>query len=210
MNPEDNPIAYQSRSKFYDLFDLIFFLGGKGNPRAGLLDVIDNTRQDILDICVGTAASSLLVAAQHEQTHIWGIDLSADMLAVAQRKIAQRKLTNLELAQMSAEALKFANNRFDGVMISFALHEFETRLREQVFREAVRVLKPGGWFCAIDFARQENVGNRIFLKLWSLAEPSCFTGFLAIDWYKQLAPYGLRFESEREFSFSKLYVFHKG
>lgn len=206
MNLQDSNTTYKFLSKFYDLIDLIFLLGRKGNPRSGLLEVIANTPCDILDVCVGTAASSILVAAHYKQTQIIGIDISDDMLSVARRKISQKKLTNLEVRKMSAEALQFEDNSFDLVMVSFALHEFEQGLRARVFQEVSRVLKPGGRFCVIDFARQENALNRVFIKVWTIIEPPCFVDFLAIDWRLQLASYGLYFESEKEFTFSKLYV----
>jgi ubiquinone/menaquinone biosynthesis C-methylase UbiE len=96
-----NNLSYQSLSKFYDLFDLIFLFGGKGNPRPGLLDAISNTTLHILDVCVGTAASSLLVASHNDRNQILGVDISAEMLAVAKRKIARKKLTNLEAKHVS-------------------------------------------------------------------------------------------------------------
>jgi len=205
----NNSISYRFLSKFYDLFDLIFLLGGKGNPRAGLLKVVSPSCQTILDICVGTASSAILLAAHHRQSHVQGIDISSEMLSAAQAKIAREKLNNLELKQMSADCLQFSNNIFDCVMISFALHEFDADLRERVIREAVRVLKPGGQFCVIDFARQTNSANRIFMKFWMLIEPKCFRDFLNMDWHEKLKPYGLLLESEHEYSFSKLYVLCK-
>lgn len=209
MNFQDSNTMYRFLSKFYDLFDLIFLLGRKGNPRFGLLEVIANTPQDILDVCVGTAASSILIATNHDQNRITGIDISDDMLSVARKKINQKKLTNLEVRKMSAEALQFSDNSFDLVMVSFALHELEQGLRERVFQEVSRVLRPGGRFCVIDFARQENALNRAFMKIWTTIEPPCFVDFLAIDWRLQLASHGLCFESEKGFSFSKLYVMRK-
>ena len=209
MNSQDSNSMYHFLSKFYDLFDLIFLFGGKGNPRSGLLEAFGNSRLAILDVCVGTGASSILVAVQQDQNHLIGIDISEDMLAVARRKIAQKKLTNLEVRNMSADSMQFADNSFDVVMVSFALHEFEPDLRERIFKEAARVLKPGGKFCVIDFARQENFLNRIFTKVWTAIEPPCFTDFLDIDWRKHLKAHNLFFESEKEYSFSKLYVLRK-
>lgn len=205
----ESNLSYKFLSKFYDLFDLIFLLGGKGNPRPGLLDAISNTSLRILDVCVGTAASSLLVASHNTQNHILGIDISDEMLVVARRKIAQTKLANLEVQNMSATAMQLADNSFDVVMISFALHEFEKELREKVFQEVSRVMKPGGMFCVVDFARQDNRLNRVFMKGWAIIEPPCFVDFLSMDWRVHLTAYGLRFESEQEFSFSKLYLLRK-
>jgi ubiquinone/menaquinone biosynthesis C-methylase UbiE len=209
VNSKNSNPEYRAISKFYDLFDLIFRLGGKGNPRLGLLEVIDDTPHHILDICVGTAASAMLVAAHREQSQILGIDISEEMLSVAQRKITQQKLTNLVVQHMSAEAMQLADQSFDVVMISFALHEFEPDLREKVFKEVSRVLKPGGKFCVIDFARQNNRSNQVFMKVWTLIEPACFRAFLELDWQRHLKTYGLDFESEKEYSFSKLYILRK-
>lgn len=94
-------------------------------------------------------------------------------------------------------------------MVSFALHEIEDELRENIFKEVSRVLKPGGKFCVIDFARQSNRKNQIFMKIWTRIEPPCFSDFLDVDWQSQLNPYDLQFESEKEYSFSKLYVLRK-
>jgi ubiquinone/menaquinone biosynthesis C-methylase UbiE len=55
--------------------------------------------------------------------------------------------------------MQIADNSFDVVMVSFALHEFEQDVREKVFKEVSRVLKPGGNFCVVDFARQDNRGS---------------------------------------------------
>jgi ubiquinone/menaquinone biosynthesis C-methylase UbiE len=175
----------------------------------GLLEALGNTQQQVLEVCVGTAASSILVATHHPQNQILGIDISDEMLSAAQRKIAQRRLTNLVVRHMSAEAMQLADGSFEAVMISFALHEFEQGLREKVFKEISGVLKPGGKLCVIDFARQDDRLNRIFIKAWALFEPAGFSAFLGLDWQTHLKPYGLRFESEREYSFSKLYVLRK-
>jgi demethylmenaquinone methyltransferase/2-methoxy-6-polyprenyl-1,4-benzoquinol methylase len=209
MKLEENNSVYGNLSKFYDLFELIFLLTDKGNPRSGLLDVISDIPQRILDVCVGTAATSIVVANRFKQSQILGIDISDGMLAIARKKIAQKNLTNLDITNMSADAMQFSDNSFDIVMVSFALHEFEQDLREKVFMEVSRVLKSGGKFCVIDFARQENRPNQVFMKIWTLIEPSCFSAFLEIDWQRQLDNYGLHFESKKEFSFSNLYVLRK-
>lgn len=207
--PKANTMAYGLMSKFYDVFDLIFLLADKGNPRSGLLDVISDTPQTILDLCVGTAASSIVVAAHHTQNQVLGIDISDAMLTVAREKIARKNLVNLEVQKMPADALQLADNHFDVVMVSFALHEFEQDLRERIFKEVSRVLKLGGKFCMIDFARQDNPANARFMKIWTMIEPPCFPAFLELDWRTHLNQYGLSFESEKEFSFSKLYVLRK-
>ncbi len=205
----DNIRLYKFLSAFYDLFDLIFLFGRKGNPRTGLLHAIGNNSQRILDICVGTAASSILIASHKAQCEIVGIDVSNDMLAVARRKIARMKLTNLVVQPMSAEALQFPDGSFDLAMVSYALHEFEKDLREKVLQEASRVLKSGGRFCILDFAQQNDPLNHAFIKLWGMIEPPSFGDFLRLDWRTHVTAYGMRLEKVEEFSFSNLYILCK-
>ncbi|MBN1887653.1 MAG: class I SAM-dependent methyltransferase [Thermoflexales bacterium] len=83
----DSNTHYQFLSRFYDIFDVIFWFWGKGSPRCGLPAIIRNDPMQVLDICVGTASSALLLAGHNPRNTITGIDLSPDMLAVAQRKI---------------------------------------------------------------------------------------------------------------------------
>lgn len=205
----DSNISYRSVAKVYGAFDKIISWGGKGNPRLGLLEALGHAPQTILDVCVGTAASAMLVATYFPHSRVLGVDISEDMLAEARRHIRQNGLTNLEVKNMPAQSLALADGSFDAVMISFALHEFEPALRDKIFAEMARVLKPGGTLCVIDFARQNDWRNRLFLNIWAITEPSCFAGFLALDWRSHLKKYGLRYQSEKEYSFSRLYVWRK-
>jgi ubiquinone/menaquinone biosynthesis C-methylase UbiE len=209
MSFEDSNLVYGFLSRFYDLFDTIFLLGGKGNPRSGLVDALGDPQSRILEVCVGTAASAIRVADHYKQSQVLGIDISDAMLSVARRKVIRKRLTNLELINMSAGDMQFEDNSFDAIIVSFALHEFDGELRESIFKEISRVLKPAGKFCVIDFARQNNRSNQAFMKVWTLIEPPCFLAFLDIDWHKHFEAYGFRFQSEKEYSFSKLYVLRK-
>ena len=74
---------------WYGLFDLVFLIDPRRNPLRALAEMIPNDELEILDVCVGTANSSIAVARQNEKNHITGIDLSPDMIAVAQRKIGR-------------------------------------------------------------------------------------------------------------------------
>ena len=62
MKRAQQPDRYRSWSGYYDLFELVFRLGGKGSPREGLLRQIPNNSLKVLEICVGTAANACLLA----------------------------------------------------------------------------------------------------------------------------------------------------
>jgi ubiquinone/menaquinone biosynthesis C-methylase UbiE len=197
---------YNQIGPLYDLFDLVFLLGRKGHPRTRLASALAPQTFRLLDICVGTAATSMLVAKRHPQTQIIGIDLSAGMLSVAQRKIRKANIANLELQRMDACQTTFADGCFDGVMTSFALHEMEPGLREAIFAEVGRVLRPGGQFYLLDFGMQADRWTRGFLAAWGMLEPRMFREFLGIDWHTVLLKHGLRVRDKYECSFSNLYI----
>jgi ubiquinone/menaquinone biosynthesis C-methylase UbiE len=209
MSRVESTGGYRRLSRFYDLFDLIFLLGGRGNPRLGLVEALGDDRKRILDVCVGTAASAIPVAAHFTNSRVVGIDLSDAMLAIARRKIGRRRLANIEVVNASADAMPFEDDSFDAVMVSFALHEFEPESLGRILAEIARVLKPGGRLCVIDFARQSGRMNRVFLAGWALIEPQCFRDFLDIDWRTGAGACDLRFVRTKEYSFSNLYVLRK-
>ncbi len=201
--------TYKLLSKFYDLFDLIFLLDGQGNPRQSLLTVIPNSSLRVLDVCVGTASSALTVAGQNTRNQIVGIDISDEMLAVGRKKISERGLYHVNLQHMPADEMTFAEGSFDAVMVSFALHEFAPELLDAVLRQVSRVLKCGGVFCLLDFARQASWRNRLFIKVWGLLEPVSFHSFLEIDWRTRGLEYDLHLQQIKQSSFSNLYVLCK-
>jgi demethylmenaquinone methyltransferase/2-methoxy-6-polyprenyl-1,4-benzoquinol methylase len=204
----DNP-EYGILSKVYGLFDLIFLFGGKGNPRKGLIEEIPNRKISVLEVCVGTAENAIRIAKTNPMVRIIGIDISEDMLKVANKKIKKAKILNVEIRIMSAAELKFPSNNFDVAIISFALHEIEKAMRESIYKEIARVLRPSGKLFVIDFARQKGMINRLFLALWKTIEPACFQEFLSTDWKTGLAPVGLKYEKEMQYSFSNVYVLRK-
>lgn len=100
----------------------------------------------ILDVaCGGGFLANPLAEAGHGVT---GIDLSRDSLEVAQRHDPTHSVTYLP---MDARRLTFPDGQFDVVcMMDFLEHLSE---RDEVIREASRVLRPGGWFFFHTFNR---------------------------------------------------------
>ena len=107
--------------------------------------------QSILDIATGTAdlaieASRLPVAG------ICGIDLSPEMLKLAQKKILRRGLrSRIAVEEGSAEHLRFPDNTFDAVMVAFGIRNFSNL--DQGLREMLRVIRPGGAAMILEFSR---------------------------------------------------------
>ncbi len=120
-------LKFRMLAYFYDLFDLPFIFDRRTNPRLVLAHKIPDAPLSILDVCVGTAIGSMTVAEANPENRITGVDLSLDMLVLAQEKIRRRVLRNVSLRQMNAANMQFGESAFDVVMVSFGMHELGER-----------------------------------------------------------------------------------
>lgn len=112
------------------------------------LDLESGSR--ILEVGVGTGIS---LGAYPRDTQVTGIDLSEEMLAVAQRKIQEQSWDHISLMPMNAQQLKFDDATFDCVT---AFHVVSVVSEPQrMMREIVRVVRPGGKVLIINHFRSE-------------------------------------------------------
>jgi ubiquinone/menaquinone biosynthesis C-methylase UbiE len=110
-------------------------------------------------------------------TCLKGLDMSADMLAVAKRNAAEYGLTErVDYLEGRAQHMPFDDAQFDGVFSNGSLHEWSEP--ERVFNEIYRVLKVGGCFCITDLRRDMHPLVRWFLK-WNIRPKERRAGFLA-------------------------------
>jgi phosphatidylethanolamine/phosphatidyl-N-methylethanolamine N-methyltransferase len=93
----------------------------------------------VLEVGVGTGLSLPFYKNSLEVT---GIDLSPDMLARARERAQKRDLRNVELMEMDATALEFADESFDIATAMFVMTVVPDP--EKVMNELIRVTKPGG------------------------------------------------------------------
>jgi ubiquinone/menaquinone biosynthesis C-methylase UbiE len=127
------------RGKFVVWAELLDQLGLRGDER-------------ILDLGCGRGAV-LLLAAQHLTTgravgvDLWrSVDQSGNSAEATRRNaIAEGVADRVEVHTGDMTALPFADNSFDVVLSSLAIHNISGRAgREKAISEAVRVLRPGG------------------------------------------------------------------
>lgn len=98
----------------------------------------DKKIKTILDVGTGSGDFILVLKQEFPGAAIDGVDPDLDSLAEA------KKLhPDISFQKMSAEKLEFADNSFDVVSISMALHHLPEI--EKSFYEIQRVIKPEGW-----------------------------------------------------------------
>jgi arsenite methyltransferase len=101
------------------------------------------SNETILDVATGTGHSAIalspLVGASGR---VIGIDLSPDMLKVAQQNITTASLDNIDLQLGDAENLSFEDEKFDKVICASGIFFLPDMLAG--LQEWLRVTKPGG------------------------------------------------------------------
>lgn len=96
--------------------------------------------RDVLEVGVGTG---LALPSYGPDRRITGIDLSAEMLALADKRVATQGLDNVKaLHEMDAEATNFTNASFDIAVAMFVASVVPNPKR--LMREMRRVVRPGG------------------------------------------------------------------
>lgn len=100
----------------------------------------------VLDVGSGTGEPAISLATKVEaQGHVTALDLSAELLAIAQERAQARGLTNFSTRQADAHSLPFPDGSFDLATSRFGVMFF--RDPELAFRELHRVLRPGARAC---------------------------------------------------------------
>ena len=96
----------------------------------------------VLDIGCATGTQCGDIANNVRQ--VTGIDISSKLLAIAEQRMAERNLDNIEFLETSVFDETFHPGSFDVVMAFFVLHFFEDI--DVVFKRVHELLKPGGIF----------------------------------------------------------------
>ena len=136
--------------------------------------------QTVLDLGSGGGIDCFLAAKQVGETgRVIGVDMTPEMLEKAQRNKAKMGATNVEFRQGFIEALPIESAMVD-VIISNCVVNLSPD-KPAVFREAFRVLKPGGRVAISDIMVQGRFSpeQRANMNDWA----ACITGAEAIEDY---------------------------
>ena len=113
---------------------------GCGNPQA-IAELKSGER--VLDLGSGAGFDAFLAARQVGETgSVIGVDMTAEMIAKARGNIAKTDLRNVEFRLGEIEHLPVADQSVDVIMSNCVINLSTDK--PAVFREAYRVLTPGG------------------------------------------------------------------
>ncbi|MDZ8093856.1 MULTISPECIES: class I SAM-dependent methyltransferase [unclassified Nostoc] len=161
-------------------------VGGEARFRQlALQGLTIHSDSQVLDLCCGSGQTTEFLVKTSQ--NVTGLDASPKSLQRARLNVPEASYI-----EAFAEEMPFADNLFDVVHTSVALHEMQPQQLRKIINEVYRVLKPGGVFTLVDFHAPTNPifwpGISVFLLLFEtetawellktdLAELLAMTGF---------------------------------
>lgn len=111
-----------------------------------------------------------------------GIDMTPEMIALAEQNAAKAGATNVAFHLASIDALPLPDASVDCVISNCVINLAPDK--SAVFREIVRVLKPGGRLAVSDIALKQDLPEELGNDL--MAYVGCIAGAVLISEYRQL------------------------
>lgn len=151
---------------------------GCGNPTA-LAKL--NAGETVLDLGSGGGIDVLLSARRVGPTgKAYGLDMTDDMLALARENQRRAGVENVEFLKGEIEHIPLPENSVDVIISNCVINLSGDK--DQVMREAFRVLKPGGRFAVSDVVTRGEVPEEVrrSMLLWV----GCIAGALQDEEYR--------------------------
>ena len=150
---------------------------GCGNPTA-LAEL--KTGETVLDLGSGGGIDVLLSARRvGPRGKAYGVDMTDEMLALARENQRKAGVANVEFLKGEIERIPLPDNSVDVIISNCVINLSGDK--DGVFREAFRVLKPGGRFAVSDVVTRGTVPDEVRknMLLWV----GCIAGALGDDEY---------------------------
>ena len=144
----------------YDLMNDVMSFGAHRLWKKLFIDIINPSSGDkIIDVGSGSGDLVLEILKRDLILKIDMVDLNKKMLLEGKKRI---KNANVKFFQQNAENLSFLDNIYDKYLISFCLRNVTDI--DQSFKEAFRILKPGGKYYCLEFSQPNSF---VLAKIYS-------------------------------------------
>lgn len=145
---------YRRRARWYDVTANLYYLIGfreQAYRRKAVVALRLRPGDTVVELGCGTGLNfPLLEDAIGPEGRIVGVDLTPEMLEVAEERVRRSNWRNVELVNADAASFRFPE-RVDGVISTFAITLLERY--DMAIRNAASALSPGGRLVILDLKR---------------------------------------------------------
>ena len=157
---------FDNISKEYDILNRVISFGIDISWRKKIVKILKSKNPSIiLDVATGTGDLAIELVKTNAKKII-GLDISKGMLDVGKDKIKHKNLNNtIEMVIGDSENLKYDDNFFDAVTVSFGVRNFESL--DLGLGEIFRVLKPNGSLVILETSNPTKFPFKQFYTVYS-------------------------------------------
>lgn len=162
--------VFDSVAPRYDLMNDLMSLGVHRLWKRRTVELAGVRRgHRVLDLAAGTGdLTERVVGLVGKEGAVVSTDINAAMLDQGRDRLVDLGIAgNIHYAQVDAEALPFATNRFDCISIGFGLRNVTHKQR--ALEEMFRVLRPGGRALVLEFSHPTSLPLRKAYDLYSFS-----------------------------------------
>ena len=153
----------------YDIMNDLMSLGIHRLWKKTFIDWLNPSKNTkLIDVASGTGdIAKLFLEYTKYKGNVYCVDENKGMLEISKKKLKNENRVKWYCS--NAERLPFKDNEFDYYTISFGIRNVSNI--DNAFKEAYRVLKPGGRLLCLEFSKVENEMLNKFYKLYSKTIP---------------------------------------
>ncbi len=142
----NNPYTESRIDKFVAwIYDPVLFLVMKPIRLSVMSKIFKYKDKAVLDLCCGTG-NQLKLLAENKFINLHGLDISSSMLEIAKTNNPSIKIYNEDATKTSLK-----DESFEVIIISFAIHEKNRAIQEDLIKEAYRLIKKDGILLVVDY-----------------------------------------------------------
>lgn len=149
-------LRFKALTKVYDALLSVTF------PEKKIKQVLINQFhltgiETVLDFGCGSGTLTIMVKEQYPSVHIIGVDIDAEIIGIAEKKIKAKGLA-IPIKKYDGESLKiFGHQQFDKIASSLVFHHLPTAKKRAVFSQLYSLLKPGGELHIANFGKPKSL-----------------------------------------------------